>query len=330
MGVVIRVVSLRDTELVTRVRGQTSDLAVSVSVSHAGRLEATLAEQLAAAERLAADRGARVVVWFRRLESGAEIAYVAEPARRTVFARRIRAMTKAQGGRSAQFEAVSLTVRSALQALAAGGHIGVTVPRPAPAPVKPAPVPRPVAPHAKPSPLRWTGSVGWQTVLDGLSPYGQQALATELGVKWRAGLVGVQLAEGFPLRLEDQLSSIDITRYSGGAYLGAEAALSRHFRLSAVAAAGVVALSRVTVALSPEVTPAPGRRIWSAYFGPQLTLGWHPFASSGAPALDLTGALDIVPGAPELGYGRSGQFVHAYTQHTIQPRVGLGLSFRAP
>lgn len=328
MVVVVRVAAKGDAELVTRVRGQTSDLDVSVSVEHAGSLEPTLAAQLAAAERLATGSGARAVVWFRRLDDGAEIAYVAEPARRTVFARRIRAMTKAQGGRSAQSEAVALTVRDALQALAAGGHIGVTVPRPAPAKPKSAPPAPPPPPRS--TPLRWSASVGWQAVFDGLAPYGQQALAMQLGAKWRALLVGVQLAEGFPMSLDDKLSSLDITRYSGGLCLGAELSLSRHWRLAAQAAAGMVALSRVTVALSPSVTPSPGRRIWSAYFGPQLTLAWHPFTSPGEPAFDLTGALDVVPGAPELGYARSGQFIQAYHERVLEPRIGLGITLRAP
>src|SRR5262249_11294193 len=72
---------------VARLRGQLTDLDVQLSVAP-GAVEPALDAQIAAAARLAAERGARAVVWFIARRGGLAVA-IATPADRRLFVREI-------------------------------------------------------------------------------------------------------------------------------------------------------------------------------------------------------------------------------------------------
>ncbi|MGH9888672.1 MAG: hypothetical protein ACREBE_24280, partial [bacterium] len=76
-----------DALAVARLRGQLADLDVTLTVAR-GAVEGALDNQLASAERLADDGGARAVVWFIARGGGLSVA-VATPGDHRLFVREI-------------------------------------------------------------------------------------------------------------------------------------------------------------------------------------------------------------------------------------------------
>lgn len=114
-----------DVDTRERIVGQTSDLPFTLWTTPAAPQAPRAGEQgdpLARATRLAGESGARVVVWTTGREGGLEVTIV-DLAGRRVLVREV-SFGDAQE-HSAALETVGLIVRSALQALADGGEIGV-------------------------------------------------------------------------------------------------------------------------------------------------------------------------------------------------------------
>src|SRR5262249_43333288 len=155
-----------DEQLLSRIRGQVTDLAVDVVVERNAQLEDDVPAQVRAATELAQSRKARVVVWFRHAADGGVTVHVADPADHALWARGVAAFA-----RPARAEAVAWIVGPPLRAPAAGGRIGVPPPPPAP---HPTPEPEPVvveqpAPPAAPPPRGYSfgAAAGWAAVIDG-------------------------------------------------------------------------------------------------------------------------------------------------------------------
>src|SRR5262245_56636016 len=158
---------------VARLRGQLTDLDVQLTVAP-GAVEPALDAQIAAAARLAAERGARAVVWFIARRGGLAVA-IATPADRRLFVREIPAADP-----SAVAEAAAGAARGALRALGDGGTLGGEVP-----------AVRPAEPAAAQVHLGIALAVGWQVALDGGADAGAHAIAqrTSLAVgPWTASM----------------------------------------------------------------------------------------------------------------------------------------------
>lgn len=325
---VVRVTSPADAELLDRVRGQTVDLDVQLVVVPAPALEPTLPEQLAAARRLAVQRGARVVIWFRAAGAtgGKETTvFVAEPGADRVLVRRIAGGDAGDLSGSAAREAAALVVRASLRAIAAGGSIGIETPREAP----PAPAPEVVAPPpASPSPA------GPRTRVD-LAAGGQGALVDgegvgHFGVVARVGLArgrwGVDLggALGLDADYRDALTVIRVAR--------SRALVSAAYQLPRVpiwiaAGAGVMVLSRTTEAIGSGVMATPATRTWLPVIAPEVRARLRP--GGGPLALELEAGLDLLPVVPQLDYQLDGQRQVRDRMWPVAPRIGLMVTLEA-
>jgi hypothetical protein len=137
LTVLVRVCDERDRAALERVRGQTSDLAVSLLAREDGPLEPSFERQLERAEQLAAEQRAHAVVWFAQRSAGQRaepadwLVYVATPADGRVLAHRLEPDALAAGREQAAREAnasglleqSALIVRFALQGLIENGDL---------------------------------------------------------------------------------------------------------------------------------------------------------------------------------------------------------------
>ncbi len=331
MIVVVRVAGDADGALLQRVRGQTSDLSITLAPVQ-GPIEGGLAEQVAAARALAGERAARVVVWFD-VRRGELLVHVAEPQTGRVLVRRLNG---SHGEDSARLEAAAQVVRSAVRALAAGGSIGVADRAAIAAAEAEEPPPEIVV-----SPRRiilgrvaarlawvWRASVGWQSALDGESTQGAHALAGRLAVERGRVAFAVGAAAGLPSRLDDGRSQVDVTRHALGLATSFALHRSASARVSAGVAVAVAAYYRSTVVVDPSLVATPARTTAAFLAGPEVRLAWLPAIGRGALALELTLGADLVAGAPELVY-ETGDGVEIRNEFwPVQPRAGLALVVR--
>lgn len=129
LRVVVRVTGEADRRILSRVRGQLSDVPVSLETETGAGLETGFTAQLQRASELAADDHT-VVVWFRFERTGKQrqqvLVHIAMPHLERVFTRRLDATTAGTNLDSGLLESTALVVRGAIKALAEGGRIGVT------------------------------------------------------------------------------------------------------------------------------------------------------------------------------------------------------------
>lgn len=235
------------TETRERIEGQTSDLPYTRLAAADRRGPATIGDPLARAARLAPDGGARVIVWTAEGEGAITVTIVDLEGRR-VLVREVG--IAGEGDRSAALETVGLIVRSALEALADGGEIGVaTVPMAAAgATPDPTPASEPEAAtelpdetvEAPPRESEWmlgAGATMLGVVRDAPAFGGSGRLAWRYGRSW----VGVAVQATGRQAVRTTEAAIDV------AYVGA--ALE----------AGVVAVERGSFALVPLAALDLGR-----------------------------------------------------------------------
>ena len=216
-------------------------------------------------------------------------------------------------------------MRSALRALAAGGRIGVDTTslvgnrEPSPEPDVVAARAKPTA-NAEPVRTRWWAGVGWQAVVDGESPTGQQGLAVDVGAargRWRAGIA---VSASLPASLDDELTVVDLSRDAAGISIGYDLVRRDRVQLEVGVAGGVAGYFRSTVTLSPAVNATPSTVTAAGFASPQARLRWQVAASHERAWLQLGVAADVVFGAPELGYELDGAFVVRNQLWPLQPR----------
>lgn len=299
---------------VKRLRGQVTDLDVELSPVP-GAIEPTLDAQLATAARLADANGARVVVWFVARTGGSGAVAIATPADHRLF---VRELPRADPSALAEAEAVA--ARGALQAIAAGGSIGITVEPPA----ETAPVIEPVSPAARASPsagLALEAALGWQTALDDGADRGAQAIAQRTTLARGAWAGSLALALGFP-GVRAGTTEVELARSSGAA--GLERRIGS-FALGV--AAGAVIYRRSTVTTPSDLTATRATTTVAFAAGPELRYRWQP--GQLPIGLEVTAAVDIVAGAPELAVMRGTAIDSLGQLWSVQPRVMLGLFARS-
>ncbi|HET7506337.1 MAG TPA: hypothetical protein VFK02_35200 [Kofleriaceae bacterium] len=291
---------------VARLHGQLADLEIDLRIER-GPIEPTLDGQLEAAARLAADQGARAVVWFVPRRGGLVVA-IATPADHRLFVREIPAAAA-----STIAEAAAVAARSALRAIADGGTIGVEVPidraAPAPAPAAPAPA----------APARRLGlaiAIGWQVALDGGADAGAHALAgrtTATSGPWGA-VLAVSWGPALRRRADGAAGvTVDLSRSS--AALGVE---RRFGELALGAAAGVILYHRATIATPADLSATAATTTAAFVAGPELRWQWRP--GGGAIGAAATAGLDLVLGAPDPAIERGMDVASLGALHTLQPR----------
>lgn len=331
MRTVVRAAASADRELLSRVQGQTVDVAVEL-LPASDPLERTVSAQLRAAVALSRVHDARVVIWFRHLPDGAVVVYVADPGAGTVLIRQVAAplQSGAAVDPSAAAEAAALVVRSALKALAAGGRIGVERAEVAAVPDAETPPPAAVGEvHGASDRSAWLTSVGWHGAFDGASDFGAHGITARVG--WQRGrlILSAMVAASLPAVIEDELTSVEIARHAAAASVGLEMWSGERVALGAELGVGAVGFFRSTVALTTEALPTPSRVTTALLIAPGLRLRVRPLSSIRSLWLHLGAAADVVVGRPELGYETDAGFVRRDQLWPVQPRLELGVGLRA-
>ena len=304
-----------DALILERLRGQLADLDVALAVD-ASMPEPTLDAQLASAERIASEHGARVVVWFVPRGRAIEVA-IATPAEHRLFIREIPPATD-----STMAEATAIAVRFALRAIAAGGTIGIELPAPGahdPAPTVREPAPEP-APAVAVSPgFALEASLGWQAALDGGPSPAAQALVQRTSLARGPWAVSLSLALGVPGTWRPAPDvALDVSR--SGALVEIERRLGGGF--AAGVGAGALLYHRSTTAAPTGLAPTPSAS--TPAFAATAELSWHAHLAHRVGIVVAVG-VDAVAHAPAASLARDNMVEVAGTIRAVQPRASLAL-----
>jgi len=292
---------------VVRLRGQVADLDVELALAP-GAIEPALDAQLATAARLADDNHARVVVWFVARAGGGGAVAIAMPEDHRLFVREL-----PRAAPSALAEAEAVAARGALQAIAAGGTIGITV---EPVAVRAAPVAPPSPPAPEPG-LAIEAALGGEVAIDDGADRGAYAVAQRTTLARGAWAGSLALALGLP---GTRAGTTEVELARSGAALGIE----RRFGAFAIAiTAGAVIYRRSTVATPADVSATRASTTVAFATGPELRYRWQfgrlPIG------LEVTAGVDVVAGAPELAVMRGTEIDSLGTLWSVQPRVMIGV-----
>lgn len=331
---VVRVGRPADEKLLERVRGQTSDLPLSI-VRVPGPVEAELDAARARADELARSFGARGVVWFVDDVPGDVTIFVVDAEERRIFVHRV---DHRSGTRSAVLESASLIVRDVLQAMTEGRPIGLRMEMPAhdetdvlapPLRISAEPAVAPLLVLApEPAGLRWApfAAVGARVVLaDGTPSY---ALHQRLGASLGRFELGAALTLGEQDVRTDSFASLLLRRHTLGAFAGWRFELAE--RLSAITDlhAGVALFFRSTRPVSPKAVPLASRTIANAFVGPEVRMAWTPGPSWLRLSLGI--GADVVFAPPATSYENlRGERVGTLALWPVQPYVTASLEMWA-
>ena len=307
LGVAVRE-GPHDALILERLRGQLADLDVELAVD-GSTPEPTLDAQLASAERIASDHGARVVVWFVPHGRALEVA-IATPAEHRLFVREIPPATE-----STMAEAAAIAVRFALRAIAAGGTIGIELP--ANAPHEPAPEPPP-APVPAPG-FALEASLGWQAALDGGASPAAQGLVQRTSLSRGPWAASLALALGVPGTWRPaQDVALDVSR--SGALLELERRLGGG--IAAGLGAGALLYHRSTTAAPAGLAPTPSAS--TPAFAATAELSWHAHLAHRLGIVIAVG-IDVVAHAPAASLSRDNMVEVAGTIRAVQPRASVAV-----
>lgn len=314
LGVVVRA-GPHEATIVTRLKGQLADLdGVTLTVEPTGdAIEPTLDAQLAAADRIASVRDARVVVWF--ISRGKLLAVaIATPKDHRLFVREV-----PQSSDSATAEAAAITVRTAVRSISLGGTIGVEVApqAPPPPPVEVA-APPPVTARTGPS-FTIAAALGWQVALDGGAERGGQALVQRTTLARGAWGVSLSLSLGVPLAWKAGADvALDVSR--SGAILGGERRLGGGLAFGL--GVGALVYHRSTSMAPSGLAPTASASTVAGAAAVELT--WRARIAAGVRFLACAG-VDLVGGAPVAAVDRDGVVEDLDRVRTVQARAALAV-----
>jgi len=298
LRVVLRIAAPADEDILDRARGQTSDLGV-VLVPVDGPLDANLDAQRTAARRLAGTHAADIVAWVARPGDAPPVLYAVRPASGGFVTRAVEPPAGRALEASASAETAALVLRSSILALTS------------------------TAPRSR-SAVTLIAAVGAQVVGDGVSQGGQIGATLTVGVDvgWLELAIGG--AFGPERTVTDTLTDLHVARHA----LSLSAAVtggSRRLRGSIGLAGGLLFFTRSTTVRATDLQATDPATTVAAFVGPQATVAIRP---TSAPVwLTLTLAGDWSPGAPTFGYRSGGDTVTLHDLWTVEPRVGLAVSF---
>jgi hypothetical protein len=354
-AVVLRVSSVEERALATRVGGQIGDLPVTLITEEAPEVEAlssareqnqepeALPEQLAAARALVRSHGARAVIWF--VWDGKDVTVrVADPESGRLLVRRI-ARSEGELGSSAQQEAIALVVRTALRALLEGGEIGEREPAlvtpevnaaeiapPAGAPARAnTPAPERREPHSTPSrSLRALQGLGARAVWDGASERGSYALTGRFGIEWAPLRFELRGAVGLFAAVSPARGELELARHALSAHVAWLWQLRERLVCALGLGAGAAFYRGRAQADGAGFTPrAP--RLALGFASADLNLAFLPRWGGGRFGWAGTLGADLYPRTPRLGYEDArGSFVRGRRLGYAQPNLMLEAFVRFP
>ncbi len=318
LDAVVRATSVDDGELFKRIVGQVADIDVTLTKDETP-LEGTFIVQLMSADALAREHHARVVLWFVQSTDGSGwLLCISEPKTNRVLVRVVgrgeRTLT------SAVLEQTALVARDALQALAAGGTIGVERAAYEPRPALPPPI---VTLASKPSRLQVAavGGLGAQVATDGAVANG--AVALWLGARTRALELRLDGLLGVPTDTASPYATFHLTRDLLAVGASLNVARSRSLELDVGGRAGAFIYLLATRDPSALVTPSGHVSVSAAgIVGLEVRCRWRP--TGAAWSIVLGGGVDVVLGAPSFGLTDGTSFVRVFTPLVAQPRALMG------
>lgn len=376
LRVVVRIASSADRALLPRVQGQLSDVNAQLIVVETAAPSEDFADQVEAAQALAAREHADVVLWFAVPKSGASahavLVHVFTPGEQRIFTRRLSlegngsaTATVADKLDSSVLEAAALAVRSAVNALAAGGSIGITThealaeskQRAQPSrerddgaaavgglPEHTSDTPSPfeqqllAASHHDDGRYRDAGPghsrlaarfyLGVQSVIDGESKLGQRGLFARASVGMGALSVSVYGSYGLPVGIDDALFALEVARHAAGGALDLRTDLSERTSFALGVHAGAALFARTSAAKTPEAKPNPAALTPALEFGPEVAFAWlfGKWLDLGF-GLAAQLALDVLPFAPSFEASGGGD---RHRLWAFQPRLSVGLEGVVP
>jgi hypothetical protein len=317
---VVRVATGDDGDILSRLRGHTSDLNVELLVEE-GDLEKKERKRRSAAARLARGAQARAVVWFTPLKRGGYRVYVADVERRQLLEKDVEADEGKRIDRSALLETAALVVRSAFFAMLEGEDIGPTEQfKEDEEPPEPPPAPRRAAPAAVVQ-----MALGGEWAFDG-APDGYPGLLARASLY--RGRFGLELGVQVPLTAQIHGDFADVSLWRVPIWIGLDVRVAQvtpglAFHV-AVRGAGIV-YQRTTDAVSGGATATPAQTTLAGGVGPELRVEWR---LARRVRLELSVGADAVAGVPELNYQRANESLQFAKLWLVQPHVGVNLLFR--
>jgi len=310
MVCVVRVGRSVDDAVLERVRGQTSDLPLTV-VRAPGPIESNVEAARASAYELARVHQARAVVWFEVAERGDIELFVLDAQERRLLLDHV---GPESGSPSAMQEAASLIVRDVLQSLLEIEPSGAPLDGPPPDANGALPPPdepfeqaarritkRPQAasgaPAAGSTPKPWTlqTAVGGRVVLSNARP--SFAVSHRLGVSRGPLEAGAAFALGATAVWTDPVASLLVRRHLVGAFVGAAWDLGDELTVALDVHAGAALFLRSTRPRVSYLHASPSRTNVHGFVGPEVRVTWGTW-----PRVSVGAGVDFVVAPPAFSY----------------------------
>ena len=313
-----------DAELLLRMQGQTADLPVLLQAEPAEGSARTSASRL----QQAADRAKAGVVMVYR-----------EPTprggHRLRLLHRDRVLSRDLGDRpsldtaplhaSAALEGAAVMVRSAVKALLSGELLGDSIDAVLVGSEGDAGSPARLAPAG----LRgFFALLAWQVRVDGHSPHAAHDLGVSAGWTAERWLLRATVSLGIPALLQDDRSTLALSRHQLGLGLAWVPWSNARLRLQIGLVASLCAFLRSTQDVDPLYDATPPRLLPALCITPQLGLWLRPAARLPLFAELALGA-DVLWGQPRLGYADGATFVERGTLWPVQPALSLAVLWLA-
>jgi hypothetical protein len=310
------VVGPMEPELVSRIEGQTADLAWQIAVE-----DAAVPPDLAAVR--AYETRARVVAWFVRTARGYDVS-IADLRDRRILTQAVDAPEGEALAESALYETVAYLFRTTLEALALGGSFGVEMEEPArPVEVRPPNVEvRPTIARPRGT-ARLDGAIGYATAIDGRFAHAPLA---SLGLWLGSVRLGLGGEVGVPVSDEGATVSIELARHRVHASIGFDLVSAESFSLVAEAQAGAVLYRRATIAARAPLVAAEPETSASPLVSLELRAilwiagAFGVFLEAGADAI-------LLPPVFEVSWG--GNALEVGSAWPVAPRLAAGVVLRS-
>ena len=321
LQVVVWLFGESDAQLLLRIQGQTADLPVVLRPDWDDGASRSPEARLRRAAQLAGSQSA--VVYRETQPSGGQRLRLLYKGR--VLSRELSDRDPPFGEvlrASAIVESAAVMLRSALRALLAGESLGdgvedVLVSHDSDSISGPAAI-------GSPAVRGFFGALRWQLGVDGFSPHAAHALGASGGFVTDRWFVQASLLLGIPMLLDDERSTVALSRHQISLAVGWVAIAGHRIRLHLAFAGGFCGYLRSTQQVDPAYDATAPALLPALCLSPQLGLWVRP--TMRAPLfVDLSLGADLPLGRPRLGYVEGSDFAERSLLWPVQPVLSVAL-----